>query len=653
MPMHGPDATESPAPRDEDVAPGSMPASVSAAAAASADLRRALERAMHATMDGIAVHDARGRFLWLNDAHARAYGYTVDELLGRSWETLYDPEEARRFAEVVLPQVLRHGPWRGTAVGRRRDGSPFPQEVSLTALDDGGLVCVVRDVSEAHATRSELLSVREAIGQIVESAPLIVFALDLEGRVVLSEGRGLRALGLSPGETVGRSAFDLEPDPEGRALLARALRGEPLVAVRPFRDRWLEVHYAPRHGPDGALDGVIGVTVDVTERRRAEEALRAAQRLESLAVLAGGVAHDFNNLLVGVLGNASLALDLLPADAPVRTLLERIELAGRRAGELTRQLLAYAGRGHVEPARLDLSALAGEMSRLLESAVSKGTRVETRFGAGVPTVAGDAAQLRQLVMNLVVNASEALRGARGTVTVTTSRVEVVGRAPAGVTRVPEVVPGTYAAIEVADTGCGMEPALRERIFDPFFTTKASGRGLGLAVVMGVARAHHGAVEVESAPGRGSRFRVLLPVEPGEAPTVPHEDVAAVWSGRGRVLVVDDEEPVRRVAAEMLERLGYDVDVAAGADEAVALHARDPERYAAVLLDVTMPGVDGADTVRRMRATDRGVRIVLMSGFDATDVLARLGPEAPRAFLGKPFTLASLSERLRTAVLRIA
>ncbi len=384
------------------------------------------------------------------------------------------------------------------------------------------------------------------------------------------------------------------------------------------------------------------------ERRKVHVKLLHAQKLESLGVLAGGIAHDFNNLLVGVLGNAGIALQDLPADSPVRQTLKDIETAALRASELTRQMLAYAGKGQVVVQPVDLSHLVEEMANLLASAVSKSARLEYAFARELPRVEADATQLRQVVMNLITNASEAIGASGGTIRVETG----VMRADRGYlteTHLGAGLPdGEYVYVEVKDDGHGMHAATLARIFDPFFTTKFTGRGLGLAAVLGIVRTHHGAIKVASASGKGTTIRVLLPVADGtaeDAPPAEAEQADAPGRG-GTILVVDDEETVRAVARRMLERAGFTVRVAAGGQDALHQFRLDPAAFDAVLLDMTMPDLGGAQVFEEMRRIRADVRVLLSSGFTPEEMLGQVPGAGPAGFVQKPYRPADLVAAVR-------
>jgi two-component system, cell cycle sensor histidine kinase and response regulator CckA len=397
------------------------------------------------------------------------------------------------------------------------------------------------------------------------------------------------------------------------------------------------------------------------ERHRATEGrveierkMLEAQRLESLGLLAGGVAHDFNNLLVGILGNASLAQSELEPTSPVQHYLTAIELAGRQAADLARQMLAYSGRGRLEIRTLDVHELISETLQLLQRSISRRVAVAVDLHATTRNVAGDASQIRQVVMNLTLNAAEAIGDASGRVAVSTRSVELRDAEVRDHAGAHSLLRGSYFVIEVRDTGCGMDSDTLARIFDPFFTTKFTGRGLGLAAVHGIVRSHAGAITVDSEPGAGTCFRVYLPIATRELPprvALPGEARGHSRPRSGSILVVDDEPLVRATASRMVQHLGYEFVLADDCDTAIASFRERGDEIRAVLLDMTMPGRDGVATLRELRRIDPTVKVILMTGFDERDSLAKFDHDPPSAFLGKPFQLAELRLRLDEAVER--
>jgi PAS domain S-box-containing protein len=451
--------------------------------------------------------------------------------------------------------------------------------------------------------------------------------------------------------------------------------------VRAELDRWrfeptpkiLEVRLKPRDGD--AFDAAITLSVarggphdtavgfrwqvrDISAQRQLTDELRVreesarrdaaaseasarhVQKLESIGVLAGGIAHDFNNLLHVVLGNADLARLQLPSDSPAREHVDEVVRATQRAADLTQQLLAYSGRGVVETRHLDLSEEMRNMATLLRTAISKQATLVWDLAANLPAITADPTQIRQVVMNLITNASDALGDAPGSITLRTGGLEAGAEA------------SLYDSVflEVTDSGCGMDSGTLQRIFDPFFSTKFSGRGLGLAAVMGIVETHRGHIRIRTAPGEGTTFRILFPAVTVSADTERPRLSGADWRGRGTVLLAEDEEGVREVVGRMLEHLGFRVlpaEDGVAALEALATHDGD---VTAVLLDVSMPRMGGSETLRRIRERHPDLPVVLMSGYTEQEVASNLldGSSGATGFLQKPFLPEDLAAVLRHA-----
>ncbi len=385
------------------------------------------------------------------------------------------------------------------------------------------------------------------------------------------------------------------------------------------------------------------------ERQGLEEKLRQTQKLESLGILAGGIAHDFNNLLVGILGNLDLALAKVPPESPLRPQLVRADAAAQRAAELTNQMLAYSGKGKFVVEPVDISRLVEEMAHLLETVIAKTVTLRYELPPGLPLIKADATQLRQVVMNMITNASDAQQGRQGTVTVKTGTVHA-DRAYLSTVHFGDSLPeGDYVYLEVADTGCGMDRDTSARIFDPFFTTKQTGRGLGLAAVLGIVRGHRGALKVYSEPGQGTSFKVYFPAAAGvRGESAPIQQVAAApprSARNGTILVVDDEPAVRSVAREMLEGQGFAVLSAADGVEGVELFRRHADEIMAVVLDMMMPRMGGEAAYREMRKTRSDIPVILSSGYNEQDAINRFAASGAAAFVQKPYRTQTLVDAL--------
>jgi signal transduction histidine kinase/CheY-like chemotaxis protein len=415
--------------------------------------------------------------------------------------------------------------------------------------------------------------------------------------------------------------------------------------------RWIFAGGQPCLGEEDRPLRVVGIARDITQRRLAEQADHHRQKLESLGILAGGIAHDFNNLLTGILGNASLLLDTAFEGSFEHDRLRDLVNAGERAAQLTQQMLAYSGRGHFITRPLSIGDEAREIAALLRASIPRHVRVQFETDRGAPQVDGDKSQIQQLLMNLVINAAEAIGSESGTVRIST-RHQRFDRTTVGFYPAEKLPPGDYLVLEIQDDGHGMTEATKAQIFDPFFTTKFTGRGLGLAAVLGIVRGHRGGISVESAPGIGTTFRICLPASgTAAAASTGKEHAPDALSGQGTILVVDDEAMVRNVAKNSLERYGYRVLLAEDGREAVEIFTGDPRAVSLVLLDMAMPGMDGAETLKRLRAVRAEVSVIASSGYSEMEAAEKFG-EGLAGFLQKPYAAKQLAAKV-LSVLRPA
>ncbi|MFN7997707.1 MAG: PAS domain S-box protein [Bryobacteraceae bacterium] len=507
----------------------------------------------------------------------------------------------------------------------------------------------------AHANRS-----LAELAAIVQHSHDAIYSIGLDGSLTSWNPAAERIFGFARSEIVGTSSAKIVPadyQREFAGLLDRIRRGEE---IQPFETKRLHkdgreldvsISISPLKDQAGELIGASVITRDITERKRQQAAFEETQKLESLGLIAGGVAHDFNNLLVGIMGNASLALDSLPDNDGNRELMEQVVNASERAAHLTNQLLAYAGKGRFVEEATDLGRLASDILALIRSSVPKHVHVRLDAAPDLPAIHGDPGQVQQLIMNLVINAAEAIPEERlGTVSVRTRVQEVSAHGLANCIWGDQLRPGTYVVLEVEDNGSGISPDLIGRIFDPFFTTKFTGRGLGLAAAHGIVRSHHGAIQVDSLPGRGSTFRVLFPAAPGVAAEVEafeHEDL----TGTGTILVIDDEEVVRSTASRTLEHLGYTVMTARNGEEGLDLLRKHAGSISLVLLDMTMPELSGEETFRQLRLQNPDVTVLLSSGYSEVEAARRFPSKDIAGFVQKPYTATRLGRIVREVQFR--
>jgi signal transduction histidine kinase len=535
------------------------------------------------------------------------------------------------------------------------------------------VVGTLLDVTDEVAGRMVVAELQRQIEESQRMARIGSWSWNMITGEVLWSAETYRLLEFDPSHTPSfQSVLDLAINDEQRARFLELVQ-DAIAGTRPYdfeisirlQDgslRHLHNYGTVERASDGAPIRMTGVFKDITVERQAaleREALQLkmqqSQKLESLGLLAGGIAHDFNNMLVGVLTNANSILLEAGPDAAHRTAVEEIERAGQRASELTRQLLAYSGRARFVVEPVNLSALTLEMTQLLRAALSAGARLDLQLVDDLPLVMGDATQLRQVVMNLITNASDALLEQSGVITLRTS-VSSDTRVGDGVVSFGEhATAGPFVVLEVADTGTGMPPETVQRIFDPFFTTKFTGRGLGLAGSLGIMRAHGGRILVASRAGDGTTFRLELPVYEAAATTTPSGGIASAERRDASspisdlmVLVVDDDPTVRNVIERTLLRMGHRVTMAGGGRE--ALSALDEGLVPdLILLDLTMPEMGGREVLREIAKRDAGHKVVLVSGYNEIDLIADTSEPSLAGFLRKPFTVAELAGVIRESL----
>jgi len=634
-------------------------------------------------LEGYYETDIQGRITFLNRSYAALVGTTEEELLFRDLPGF--PVSAGELEHLRLyRQDLLDGknPQRMVELFRQGPGAEV-LELSMSVLRDNagepvGFHGIMRDVTSRKRAERVVQEMQSRYSDIFDEANDIIYTHDMEGYFTSINRTGEKISEYSREEALRLKVFDIIV-PEYREEAARRIRQKIEKGTEFTR---YEVEIISKSGKrvpleinskiltvEGRPVGILGIARDITERREAEKERKRleqqvlqAQKMEGLGVLAGGIAHDFNNLLVGVLGNAGLALRRVPKDSPVHEYLKRIEQAAQQAAELTGKMLAYSGRNAFMARPVDLSRVAREAEPLLRAGISKEVALEFDLATDLPRIYGDAAQIHQVIVNLVTNAAEAMEGKAGRVRIRTYPFTVTPEYFSQVFFKENAEPGEYVCLEVSDTGCGIPSDRISRIFDPFYSTKFSGRGLGLPVVLGIVRGHRGIIHLYSEPGTGTTFKILFPrvADTGDIPpgsrylqvTEPssEEETSEKESvderARAKVLVADDELPVRQVMREVLERSGFSVTEAQDGAEAVAIFRQDPQQWKAIILDLTMPRLNGREAFDQIREIRQDIPVVIASGFAAQDIDLQFRDHPPSAFLQKPFRARDLSSLLK-------
>ncbi len=580
-----------------------------------------------------------------------------------------DGRPSQTKALAMIAEAHARGGHRFEWVHRRADGTDFPVEVTLIPIPLQGrdiLYTTWRDITARKAAEASLITSEARFRTVAELTGQAIYDRDLTtGRTIWAGA--LEAITGEPASTFEGpdvSAWISRVDPEAQMRVASGLR-DAEIKGGPFR---LEYRFRHRDGtyrvlqdqgmvvtsPDG-LRRSLGAVSDVTalrsaetERLELERNLLHAQKLESLGLLAGGIAHDFNNLLTAVLGHANLIQDLLPPDHPGHRHLDAMDRSIQKASLLTRQMLAYSGRGKFHVAPLDVNETVAEIRSLMAASISKKVDVRLELAPELPAIEADVAQLQQVVLNLVTNASDAIGDAPGTITLRTLAVTLTPTDLPSAHQGTRLLPGRHVILEVEDTGCGMEPEVLARIFDPFFSTKATGRGLGLSAIQGILRGHGAALDITTAPGQGTTFRVTFRASLAPNPNATVEPERQTSPLNGLVLLVDDEEAILETSRIALERLGLEVLLARDGLEALAQVERHGARLSLVLLDLTMPRMDGREALLAIQKRRPELPILLCSGFSAQEAPIPQGTGRV-TFLQKPYTLKALRKAVTEAM----
>ncbi len=609
--------------------------------------------------------DRDGTILCANPAAAANLAGTPETVVGRSlYEYFREREAATR--ERIKQTVAARAPQRFEAVVTLPSGDErYFESVYYPTFDASGAVfavqIVAQDVTESRRAElagregrdvwglvtDELSMTRERLQAILETAPIVIGVHDLDMTIryinwVAEQADIHQVIGSSP------LAWITENDHRAtRAAFARVAESARVVECPVhdvFGNEWL-MRLAPLIH-DGEVKQVLSCTLDVTEQRRLERQLWQQQKIESLGTLAAGIAHDFNNLLSAIVGNSSLARRWLETGRDPAAFLDNVDLASRKAAELCKQMLCYAGHGQATLSPGDLNAVITDMARLTRAVVRSKITTSYELARELPLIRCNATQLGQVVLNLIGNAAEAIGDAHGTIAISTDTTVVEDRPAHYLPKAPP--PGRHVRLRVTDTGCGMDPELVQRIFDPFFSTKSTGHGLGLSAVLGIVSAHDAVIGVGSQRGAGTTITVLFPVYEGAARERAQEPAEGRWRrGTGTVLIVDDEPAVRAVAATALTEAGYDVAEASDGDEALSVLGSVAGPIRAILLDVTMPSRDGYSTLAELRKTHPEVPVLLSSGLP-TDLDALRGDARVR-LLRKPYSPSELTRAVAECV----
>jgi PAS domain S-box-containing protein len=619
--------------------------------------------------EGVFLMSEQGVIQEVNQVFAGMHGYRPEEMAGMHLSSLDTPETLALVPDRMM-RLMRGEHITFEVEHFHRDGHRFLLEVSASAIDCEGrqnIICFHRDITERKLQEEALRKSEREFRLLADAMPQMVWICGADGKNLYTNDKWVTYTGIT-GEASCDAGWEqvFHPEDLPRAWEAwnRAAQGwgeyslEARLKSARGEFRWWLVRGVPERDEAGRVLKWFGTCTDIDDLKRAEEERRVlekqfqqAQKLESLGVLAGGVAHDFNNILAIISGYCSL-LSYEPERCP--EYLPEIANAADRAAELCRQMLAYAGKTQSAMGLVDLGTLVSEMVRMLRATLGQNVVIDCETALELCHLLGDAGQIRQVLMNLIINASEAIGEAQGEVRLALDRSEICPGDGECDHLGKEIPPGAYACLEVSDNGCGMDEETRTRIFEPFFSTKFSGRGLGMSAVLGIISAHGGALQLYSSPGAGTRFRIYFPTLEGAAAGTSAATAAACpvpWQGTGTVLLVEDEPMVRLLACTMLQKLGFQVVEAGNGREGLERYRQHRETIRFVVTDLGMPLMDGYQMLGELKELDPALPVVITTGFGDVDVTSRIPRDQIAAFVGKPYSFPQMREVLRRVTAR--
>jgi PAS domain S-box-containing protein len=593
----------------------------------------------------------------------RCWGWHPTEVHGRDLLDFISPEDRKVILQTI--EAVRGGrDLPGNPVRfLGKDGRTSPQVCRFSAHGPDGMVLGYsreyvdrkEDDSRTLAALKELRDFKHALDQHA-----IVAVTDAKGRITYVNDLFCDISKYPREQLLGKDHRIINSGHHPKAFFrdlwntiksGNVWKGEIKNRANDGTFYWVDTTIVPLLDPAGVPEQFVAIRADITARKDGEEALRQSQKLESLGVLAGGIAHDFNNLLTGILGNSNLASLLLPPGSPIQPYLDQVEQGAMRAAELTRQMLAYAGKGKTLIVPVNMNQLVVDMTKLLSVSISKKVSIHCELAHDIPEITADATQMQQVVMNLVTNASDALGDKPGgVITLQTCDRTIDALDIAALSPINPIKPGRYVTLDVTDNGCGMSPETVLKIFDPFFTTKFTGRGLGLSALLGILRSHGGTIKVYSEVGHGTCMKVFLPAWGGVSESTvepdPPPDTGAL---HGTILVVDDDPAARAVASALSVALGLEVMEAVDGLEAVRIFGMRKAEISLILMDLTMPNLDGREAFQQIREISQTVPVILTSGYNEKEAVGDMGDRGLSGFLPKPYRHQQFEAVVRKAL----
>ena len=617
-----------------------------------------LSRAVEQSPVSIVITDTNGTIQYVNQKFVEVTGYSVDEAVGKNPRILKSGHTSPEEYQQLWQALLKGEEWQGEFHNKKKNGELYWESAAISPIvnADGittNFLAIKEDITERKKYDVALYESKEKYQTILRTSMDGFWLADIQGRILEVNDTYCRMSGYSVQEILSMRVNDfetVETEQETADHIRKVIeKGEGRFETQHRRKDGAKYHVGInvqyRLNQGGQL---VTVIQDITERKNSEQALRNSQKMESIGTLAGGIAHDFNNLLNAIMGQSSLALHKLPAESQAANNIMKAIKASEHAADLTRQLLAYSGRGKFHTVEIDLNSLVKENVQMLEVSVPKTTQLQYELGTPSPRIVGDVGQIQQVIMNLIINAGEAMGSNPGYIILRTDQIEIGERDTSywKYTGIP-LPPNRYAALQVRDTGSGISQETLSRIFDPFFTTKFTGRGLGLAAVLGIIKGHKGGLRIESEEGKGTLFEIVLPLATSSIPSVISEKKAlSALNGEGKtILIIDDDPYVFDLLKDILTEARFTVIGASDPMKGIEMFRQDHEKIAMTILDYSMPVMDGKAAFEEMLKIDPAAAVLLCSGYTEEETLLTFGTERPKGFFQKPYKAQELLDRV--------
>jgi len=606
----------------------------------------------------IFIKDIHGKYILINKRFSDLFHISTQQVVGKSDTDLFDDALVKQLHQHDVQVIEQNKALMLEECIPDDRGERFYYSLKFPLRDEKGQIYAVCGIATDITEQKEITAQLRKLATIITQTDEMVIVTDKQGIIEYVNPAFERISGYTAHEALGNTPSMLKSDHQPSSYYqamwrtlnrAQVWRGDLTNLNKDGQEYEVSLSIIPILNEKGDTVGFSSTQRDVTQQRKVQQKLQHTDRVESLGVLAGGIAHDFNNLLTAILGNASLAYYKLEENSPIRSHLDAIERASQSAADLCKQMLAYSGKGKFVVKAINLSELVENMGKLIDVSIAKNISLQYHLSKKLPLIDADIAQMQQVILNLMTNASEAIHQTSGVISMSTGEMHADASYLNGCIGDEHLKSGDYVYLEVSDTGCGMDAATQKKMFDPFFTTKFTGRGLGMSAMLGIIKGHQGGLRIYSEVGQGTSIKIVFPLshQHTQTPTahINHRDPQPTFSGTA--LIIDDEKHVRDIACVMLQELGFITRTAPDGIEGLELFRTYQQDISLVVLDMTMPRMDGSACFSALRQIQPDISVILSSGYNEQDATNRFAGKGLAGFLQKPYSLKQLTEKVKS------